>query len=107
MGWRIYPKGIYNILMDLKKYKVPLYVTENGIADASDSQRGNFISAHIEWVYNAIKDGADVRGYYYWSLLDNYEWAEGFTKRFGLVEINYDTMERKIRPSAYVYKFIC
>ncbi|MFA7315920.1 MAG: glycoside hydrolase family 1 protein [Candidatus Paceibacterota bacterium] len=107
MGWEIYPKGIYDLLIDLKKYNVPLYITENGIADERDDRRGDFISQHIEWVHKAIEDGANVKGYYYWSLLDNFEWAFGFSKRFGLIEINYDTMERNIRPSALVYKFIC
>ncbi|MFA7315926.1 MAG: glycoside hydrolase family 1 protein [Candidatus Paceibacterota bacterium] len=106
-GWEIYPKGIYDLLIDLKKYNVPLFVTENGIADERDEKRGDFISQHIEWVHKAIKDGANVKGYYHWSLMDNFEWAEGFGKRFGLIEINYDTMERNIRPSAMVYKFIC
>jgi len=61
----------------------------------------------VAGVHRAIADGADVRGHLYWSLLDNYEWALGFAKRFGLVEINYETQERRIRPSAYVYKEIC
>jgi beta-glucosidase/6-phospho-beta-glucosidase/beta-galactosidase len=58
-------------------------------------------------MWRAIRQGADVRGHMYWSLFDNYEWALGFEKRFGLVEIHYDTMERTIRPSAYIYKKIC
>ncbi len=107
MGWEIYPEGIYHLLVDLKKYNKPIYVTENGLADEKDTLRGAFISDHLMWVAKAIRDGVPVRGYYYWSLLDNFEWALGFEKRFGLVEINYDTMERKIRPSALVYKYIC
>ncbi|MDD5068390.1 MAG: glycoside hydrolase family 1 protein [Candidatus Pacebacteria bacterium] len=107
MGWTIYPDGLRNVLLELKEYKKPLYITENGIADANDSQRGKFIKDHLVAVHQAIQGGADVRGFFYWSLLDNYEWAEGFTKRFGLVKINYDTMERTIRPSALLYKKIC
>ena len=106
-GWEIYPRGIYEMLKDLSRYNKPLYVTENGLADQEDSMRADFIKGHLAEVYRAIEEGVDVRGYYHWSLLDNYEWAAGFTKRFGLVKIDYKTMERKVRSSAYVYKEIC
>ena len=107
MGWEIYPKGLYHMLMDLKKYNVPVTVAENGIADEGDTRRTEFIREHIRWVHKAIEDGVPVIGYSYWSLLDNYEWALGFKKRFGLVNVDYDTMERGIRNSAYAYKYIC
>jgi len=95
------------MLMDLKKYNVPVTVAENGIADEGDTRRTEFIREHIRWVHKAIEDGVPVIGYSYWSLLDNYEWALGFKKRFGLVNVDYDTMERGIRNSAYAYKYIC
>ena len=107
MGWDIYPKGIYNVLMELKQYHKPVYVTENGIADAKDKKRAKFIKDHLYWVKRAIRDNVDVGGYFYWSLLDNFEWADGFGPRFGLVEVDFKTMERKIRPSASEYKKIC
>lgn len=107
MGWEIFPEGIYYVLMELARYKKPIYVIENGLADADDSRREAFIRGHVENVHRAIENGAPVFGYMYWSLLDNYEWAEGFEKRFGLVEIDYKTLERRIRPSAYFYKNIC
>lgn len=106
MGWEIYPEGIYHLLKDLKKYNLPIYVTENGVADARDTHRTKFIKEHVEWMKKAMAEGADVRGYFYWSLLDNFEWDKGFWPRFGLVEINYKTMGRKIRPSAWEYKKI-
>jgi beta-glucosidase len=106
MGWEIYPPGIYHCLLDLRKYKKPVYITENGIADALDTKRADFIKDSLEWVKRAMEEGVDIKGYFYWSLLDNFEWSYGFEKRFGLIEVNYDTMERKIRPSAYVYKKI-
>jgi beta-glucosidase/6-phospho-beta-glucosidase/beta-galactosidase len=84
-----------------------VYITENGLADAGDIQRKKYIVDHLAQVHRAIQSGVDVRGYFYWSLLDNYEWAEGFTKRFGLIEIDFVTQERKIRPSAIAYKEIC
>lgn len=111
MDWDIYPQGMYNLLMELKRYHKPIYITENGLADAKDQNRTKFVKDHLYWVHRAINppagDGADVRGYFYWSLLDNFEWTHGFDPRFGLVEMNYDTMERRIRSSAYEYKKIC
>lgn len=107
LGWNIYPKGIYNVLMELEQYHKPVFVTENGIADAGDAKRAKFIREHLYWVKRAIDDKIDVRGYFYWSLLDNYEWADGFEPKFGLVEVDFKTMERKIRPSAYEYKKVC
>ena len=103
MGWAMYPKGIYLMLSALKKYRKPLFITENGLADARDQYRSWFIIEHLKWVSEAIKDNVDVRGYFYWSLLDNFEWSDGFWPRFGLVEIDYETLERKPRPSSKVY----
>ena len=107
LGWEIYPEGIYHIIKDLRKYNLPIYVTENGLADANDSRRAKFIKDHLYWIHKAIQEGADVRGYFHWSLLDNFEWEKGFWPRFGLVEIDYKTMERKIRKSAWEYAKIC
>ncbi len=73
----------------------------------SDKKRTNFIKDHLFWIHKAIKDGIDVRGYLHWSLLDNFEWDKGFWPRFGLVEVDFKTFERKIRPSAYEYAKIC
>ncbi|MEK9154654.1 MAG: glycoside hydrolase family 1 protein [Patescibacteria group bacterium] len=117
MGWELYPEGIFHVLSDLKKYKKPIYITENGLADAEDARREWFIKESLRNVFRAISEGVDVRGYLYWSLLDNFEWDKGFWPRFGLVEIDYSAkgesasggkmMERKIRPSAYEYAKIC
>lgn len=107
MGWEIYPEGICHLLKDLKKYDKPIYITENGLADARDEKRAKFIKDHLLWINKAIQEGVDVRGYFYWSLLDNFEWDKGFWPRFGLVEVDYKTLERKIRPSAWEYAKIC
>jgi len=107
-GWEIYPEGLYHVVSEVyKKYKKPIYITENGISDADDDQRPEFIKNHLKWLHKAIEEGADVRGYFYWSLLDNFEWAEGFTQRFGLVEVDFNTFERKMRGSGEVYGKIC
>jgi beta-glucosidase len=108
LEWEIFPEGIFYVLKFLKEYNLPIYITENGLADAKDSRRAKFIMDHLKWIHKAINDeGIDVRGYLYWSLLDNFEWADGFEPRFGLVEMDYKNMKTKIRPSAYEYAKIC
>lgn len=106
LGWEIYPEGIYQMLSSLKKHGKPVYVTENGVADAEDACREKFIGDHLKWIKKAADDGVDVRGYFHWSLTDNFEWDKGFWPRFGLVEVDYRTMEHKTRPSALAYKKI-
>ncbi len=105
-GWEISPESLTRILLRLKRYDLPIYITENGVADANDKFRADFIREHIQAFRLAMQGGADVRGYFYWSLLDNFEWAEGYTKRFGLIEVNFETQERMFRPSAYIYRDI-
>jgi len=107
LGWEIYPEGIYHVLNDLRQYRKPIYVTENGLADKDDKKRSVFIKEHLFWIHKAISEGVDVRGYFYWSLLDNFEWEKGFWPRFGLVEVDHKTMKRIVRPSARQYAEIC
>jgi beta-glucosidase len=107
MSWEIYPPGIYHELMKLRYFKKPIFVTENGIADSTDQKRGKFIKDHLYWIHKSIQDGVDVRGYMYWSLLDNFEWAHGYKPKFGLVGVDLNTFERHIRPSAHEYAKIC
>lgn len=94
-------------MKNLKKYQKPIYITENGLADAKDRLRQDFIKGHLYWIHRAIQEGIDVRDYFHWSLMDNFEWARGFEPRFGLIEIDYQTLKRKPRPSAYFYAEIC
>ena len=104
----IYPEGLYVLLRRLwQRYHLPLYVTENGLPDRDDDQRPSFIVRHLAQVHRAIQEGVDVRGYFYWTLVDNFEWAEGWLLRFGLVELDPETQERRLRPSAHVYAEIC
>ena len=107
MDWEMYPLGIYHCLIQLKKFGKPIFITENGIADKIDLKREKFIKDHLYWTWKAIQDGADVRGYLYWSLLDNFEWWFGYGPKFGLVEVDFKTFERRIRPSAWEYAKIC
>ena len=106
LGWEVHPEGIYFALKLASKFKKPIFITENGLADKEDKTRAWFIKNHLLWAGKAIREGVNVRGYFYWSLFDNFEWDKGFWPRFGLVEVNYKTQKRKIRPSALVYKKI-
>lgn len=107
MGWRLHPESMYHVLMDLRRFGKPIYITENGLADSGDVKRPWFIVETLKRVHRAIENGADVRGYLHWSLMDNFEWGDGYWPRFGLVEIDYKTLERKMRPSAHLYRDIC
>jgi beta-glucosidase len=97
-GWEIYPQGLYQVLRYLGKFGKPVVITENGISDADDDQRPEYIVAHLRKIHRAIQDGVDVRGYMHWSLLDNFEWAAGYQQWFGLA-----TRDRRLRPSAQLY----
>ncbi len=104
MGYRAYPEGLLRVLRDFSRFGKPLYITENGIANAAEDMRVRFIVEHIEAALSAREQGVDVRGYLYWSLTDTYEWQQGFDLKFGLVEIDYSTLERKPRASYYELK---
>ncbi len=106
-GWEIYPEGLLDALKLMKKYGTPLYVTENGLADEKDALRSNFITEHVKVLEKAInEEKIDVRGYFHWSLTDNYEWSQGFGKKFGLYEVDLKTKLRKSRMSVETYKNI-
>lgn len=106
LGWEILPEGIFDVLMDFSDYHKPIYITENGLASTNDDRRCRFLISYLKEVYHAIASGADVRGYFHWSLIDNFEWAEGFGPRFGLIEVDYKTQKRTPRDSARVYSEI-
>jgi beta-glucosidase/6-phospho-beta-glucosidase/beta-galactosidase len=97
LGWEIYPKGLYNLIMMIKtQWNKPVLITENGIADKSDKYRAPFIVAHLQEVKHAIDDGADVIGYLHWSFMDNYEWLDNYRPegKFGLFSIDRSIGER-------------
>jgi beta-glucosidase len=103
LGWELSPEGLGKAIASVRRYGQPIYVTEHGLADAADQNRAWYIRESLKGIAAQVKDGADVRGYLHWSLLDNFEWAEGSWPRFGLVEVDYATGKRSIRPSAYEY----
>jgi beta-glucosidase len=99
-----HPEGLTRLLLRFAALGRPVYVTENGVFDPTDLVRQRYLVDHVAAVRTAIERGADVRGYFHWSLLDNFEWAEGFTTPFGLVEVDRVTGERRPRASAELYR---
>lgn len=111
LEWAIYPHGFYHVLTEAaRRYRKPIFVLENGIADgeANDRRRQQFLVTHLYEMWLAMRRGdADIRGYMHWSTMDNFEWAEGFEPKFGLIEIDYrNDFARKPRPSAALYSQI-
>ena len=114
MGWEIYPEGLGEILGMLRtKYEVPpIFITENGIAltgeapegKVDDPDRIRFLASHLEVLGRAIGSGADVRGYFAWSLMDNFEWNYGYSKRFGLVHVDYPSQKRTLKASGHAFR---
>lgn len=107
LGWDIYPEGLCQLLVMLKKYNLPIMITENGICTADDTERWDFLKEHLKSIHRAMEQGAPVMGYLYWSLLDNFEWAHGYSPRFGLIEMDYATQKRTVRESAKKYAEVC
>ncbi|MBC7131109.1 glycoside hydrolase family 1 protein [Candidatus Bathyarchaeota archaeon] len=107
MGWEIYPEGLQQALKSMTAYDKPLYVTENGVADAEDRVRPKFIETHLQVLGRVVdEDKLPVKGYFHWALTDNYEWAHGFRMKFGLYAVDLESKTRKKRKSADVYKRI-
>jgi beta-glucosidase len=116
-GWPVEPDGLTELLLRLyREYtQLPIYITENGVAvhdyvdpegDVDDEERIAFLDAHFRAAHEAIERGVDLRGYFVWSLLDNFEWAEGYSKRFGIVFVDYGTQRRIPKMSARWYKSV-
>jgi beta-glucosidase len=99
----IYPLGIYKALDRLRHSGKPIYITENGLPDATDKLRPSYLLTHLAQVQRAIGEGVDVRGYYHWSFTDNFEWSEGWALRFGLVALDHQTQLRTPRKSARLF----
>ncbi len=114
MGWEIYPQALTELLVSLnQEYDLPeIYITENGSAmndilvegEVNDNGRIEYLQSHLNAVNDAISQGADIKGYFAWSLMDNFEWAEGYKKRFGMVYVDYVTQKRTIKNSGYAYR---
>jgi beta-glucosidase len=113
MGWEVYPPAIYHVLKKFSAYnkQMPIYVTENGAAFAdvftdgqiNDIQRIAYLKAHIAQVLKARQEGCNIKGYFVWTLTDNFEWAEGYHPRFGLIYVDFGTQRRVIKASGHWY----
>ena len=106
MGWEIYPEGLYEVVKSFSRYGLPIMITENGLATTDDALRRSYINGHLTQLLRAINEGAPVTGYLHWSLLDNFEWAHGYSKRFGLIAVDFASQQRTIRDSARYYSEI-
>ncbi len=105
LGWEIYPDGFEQAIHQAwHRYHLPVYVTENGIADASGMVRPAYLKWHVEAMRGAMADNIPVLGYFHWSLMDNFEWAEGFDPRFGLYRVDYATQERYPTPACDLFR---
>ncbi|HEX7252172.1 MAG TPA: family 1 glycosylhydrolase, partial [Thermoanaerobaculia bacterium] len=102
-GWEIHPAGFDRALEKAAHSGLPIIVTENGIATRNDRLRREFLREHVVILNHRRAAGSPVEGYFYWSLLDNFEWLEGFGPRFGLFEVDYATFARRRRPSADLF----
>ena|SRR3989338_2075130 len=108
MGWDLEPEALEQLLRRVfNRFKKPIIITENGLADHDDTSREKFIKKTVQAIHTAISHGIPVKGYFHWSLLDNFEWSEGYWPEFGLVHVDRTTQERIIRPSALAYTKIC
>ena len=103
MPYTIYAEGIYRAIKLVSKLNLPIIITENGVADKNDSIRSDYIKKYLFAVSKSIEDGYNVIGYYYWSLMDNFEWAFGYDMRFGLFEVDFKTQERTLKKGANAY----
>ncbi|GAB4531738.1 MAG: glycoside hydrolase family 1 protein [Anaerolineales bacterium] len=101
------PEGMFDALKWGLQFKVPMIVTENGVNDSQDTLRPRYLVEHVHQVWRAVNFNFPVKGYFYWSLVDNFEWERGWTQRFGLWELDVETQARRKRPSADLYAAIC
>jgi beta-glucosidase len=113
-GWEVCPEAIHDVIMRIwRDYGKPIYITENGCSYGdgpdehgvvNDERRTSFLQRYIGQVGRAIDEGADVRGYYHWSSLDNFEWGEGYSQRFGLIWVDFATQQRIVKQSGRWYR---
>lgn len=106
MGWEIHPRGLDKVLRDASRLNVPLIITENGIATRDSQKKISFLREHVDAVERCIRTGMDIRGYFYWSLIDNYEWLQGLDVHFGLYRVDFDTLRRTPTNAASYYSYI-
>ena len=102
----MYAEGLRRAIEFVSEIGVPIEITENGVADSDDSLRPEHLKRHLWIVSEAIRDGHDIISYHHWSLMDNFEWAEGYKMRFGLYSVDFDSQERTLRGSGEIFRQI-
>ncbi len=103
----VYPDGLFRVIKHVRRYGRPIYITENGVPDATDRLRPAFLLSHLREVWRAVSFNWPIMGYYHWSLVDNFEWERGWTQRFGLLSLDPETQDRSLRQSGRLYGEIC
>lgn len=106
IGWEIHPRGLEKVLRYASRLDLPIIITENGIATHDSEEKVKYMKRHVDVVERCLKNGIDVRGYYYWTLIDNYEWLLGLDTRFGLYRVDFDTLERFPTSAAAYYSYL-
>jgi beta-glucosidase len=106
MGWEIHPRGLEKVLRYASRLNVPLIITENGIATRDSQKKIAFMKEHLDAVERCREQGMDIRGYFYWSLIDNYEWLQGLDARFGLYRVDFNTLRRTPTNAAAYYSYL-
>ena len=106
IGWEDYPEGLGMMIDEMRRYELPIWLTENGIDDRTGERRPHYLHAHWRQVLDAMGRGADIRGYLHWSLMDNFEWLEGWGPRFGLYRVDFETLERIPTPAVDYFRSV-
>jgi beta-glucosidase len=114
IGWEVWPDGLYDLLLRLRdEYPQPIYITENGASYGTgpdddgvvrDAGRQAYLAGHLQACWRALQEGVDLRGYFVWSLMDNFEWQEGYSQRFGVVWVDFETQQRILKESGHFYR---
>ncbi len=106
LGWEIHPRGLAKVLRYASRLNLPMIITENGIATYDTEEKVKYMKRHVDVIERCLKDGLDVRGYFYWTLIDNYEWLQGLDARFGLYRVDFKTLKRSPTSAASYFSYL-
>ncbi len=106
IGWEVHPRGLAKVLRYASRLNLPIFITENGIATHDAEMKVKYMKQHVDVIERCLKDGLDVRGYFYWTLIDNYEWLQGIDARFGLYRVDFKTLKRYPTSAATYYAYL-
>ncbi len=106
IGWEVHPRGLAKVLRYASRLNLPIMITENGIASHDSQEKVKYMKKHIDVIEKCLRDGLNIRGYFYWTLIDNYEWLLGFDARFGLYHVDFETLKRSPTAAASYYTYL-